>query len=168
MSPSPFADAVVVALKSRTIEPALAVEQSLQALAWLRAQGAGQIYFKVCSTFDSTDRGNIGPVAEALMVYDAHGKIVRANPAAYLCGTLLGMLPRTAAVVFLAAGLKEAMLTSPRNRAMIIAGIVATLIALGVIGYLANQALAKVTQPQASHNNQDSRGEHGEAELRKT
>ncbi len=61
------ADAVVVALKSRTIEPSLAVEQSLQALAWLRAQGAGQIYFKVCSTFDSTDRGNIGPVAEALM-----------------------------------------------------------------------------------------------------
>ena len=61
------ADAVVVALKSRTIEPAVAVEQSLAALAWLRAHGAKQIYFKVCSTFDSTDRGNIGPVAEALM-----------------------------------------------------------------------------------------------------
>jgi uncharacterized protein YgbK (DUF1537 family) len=61
------ADAVVVALKSRTIEPALAVAQSLDALAWLRAAGARQIYFKVCSTFDSTDRGNIGPVAEALM-----------------------------------------------------------------------------------------------------
>lgn len=61
------ADAVVVALKSRTIEPDQAVEQSLQALAWLRAQGACQIYFKVCSTFDSTDRGNIGPVTEALM-----------------------------------------------------------------------------------------------------
>jgi uncharacterized protein YgbK (DUF1537 family) len=61
------ADAVVVALKSRTIEPALAVAQSLQALDWLRARGAQQIYFKICSTFDSTDRGNIGPVAEALM-----------------------------------------------------------------------------------------------------
>jgi len=60
-------DAVVVALKSRTIEPAAAVEQSLAALAWLRRQGAAQFYFKVCSTFDSTDRGNIGPVAEALM-----------------------------------------------------------------------------------------------------
>jgi len=59
-------DAVVVALKSRTIEPADAVAQSLAALAWLRRHGARQIYFKVCSTFDSTERGNIGPVAEAL------------------------------------------------------------------------------------------------------
>ena len=64
----PDADALVVALKSRTIEPADAVAQSLAALAWLRsAGGAKQIYFKVCSTFDSTDRGNIGPVAEALL-----------------------------------------------------------------------------------------------------
>ncbi|NML17148.1 3-oxo-tetronate kinase [Azohydromonas caseinilytica] len=60
------ADAVVVALKSRTVEPDAAVAQSLAALRWLRARGAGQIYFKVCSTFDSTERGNIGPVAEAL------------------------------------------------------------------------------------------------------
>jgi len=61
------ADAVVVALKSRTIPADEAVAQSLAALHWLRAQGAQQIYFKVCSTFDSTDRGNIGPVTEALM-----------------------------------------------------------------------------------------------------
>ena len=60
-------DAVVVALKSRTVAPAEAVAQSLEALAWLRAQGARQIYFKYCSTFDSTPTGNIGPVAEALM-----------------------------------------------------------------------------------------------------
>jgi len=60
-------DAVVVALKSRTIAPTLAVEQSLAALHWLRSRGARQIYFKVCSTFDSTPRGNIGPVTEALM-----------------------------------------------------------------------------------------------------
>jgi uncharacterized protein YgbK (DUF1537 family) len=60
-------DAVVVALKSRTIEPRLAVEQSLAACRWLRRTGATQIYFKVCSTFDSTPRGNIGPVLEALM-----------------------------------------------------------------------------------------------------
>jgi len=60
-------DAVVVALKSRTISAADAVRQSLDALAWLRAQGARQIYFKVCSTFDSTDVGNIGPVADALL-----------------------------------------------------------------------------------------------------
>ncbi|MGV3569558.1 MAG: 3-oxo-tetronate kinase [Ramlibacter sp.] len=59
-------DAVVVALKSRTIPAADAVAQSLAALRWLQAQGCGQFYFKVCSTFDSTPAGNIGPVAEAL------------------------------------------------------------------------------------------------------
>ena len=60
-------DAVVVALKSRTVAPAEAVRQSLEALAWLQSHGAGQIYFKYCSTFDSTAQGNIGPVTEALM-----------------------------------------------------------------------------------------------------
>jgi uncharacterized protein YgbK (DUF1537 family) len=60
-------DAVVVALKSRTVAPAEAVSQSLAALQWLQAQGAAQIYFKYCSTFDSTPQGNIGPVTEALM-----------------------------------------------------------------------------------------------------
>jgi uncharacterized protein YgbK (DUF1537 family) len=60
-------DAVVVALKSRTVAPADAVAESLAALRWLQAQGAEQIYFKYCSTFDSTPKGNIGPVAEALM-----------------------------------------------------------------------------------------------------
>ena len=60
-------DAVVVALKSRTIAAADAVAQSLDALRWLQAQGAQQIYFKYCSTFDSTPEGNIGPVTEALM-----------------------------------------------------------------------------------------------------
>jgi 3-dehydrotetronate 4-kinase len=60
-------DAVVVALKSRTIAPAEAIEQSLQALKWLQAQSAQQIYFKYCSTFDSTAQGNIGPVTETLM-----------------------------------------------------------------------------------------------------
>ena len=60
------ADAVVVALKSRTAPVGEAVAQSLAAARWLRGQGARQIYFKVCSTFDSTPQGNIGPVAEAL------------------------------------------------------------------------------------------------------
>ena len=59
--------AVVVALKSRTIAPADAIAQSLAALRWLQQQGAQQIYFKYCSTFDSTAQGNIGPVTEALM-----------------------------------------------------------------------------------------------------
>ena len=61
------ADAVVVSLKSRTIAPADAVRQSLEALTWLKGQGAEQIYFKYCSTFDSTEKGNIGPVTDALM-----------------------------------------------------------------------------------------------------
>jgi uncharacterized protein YgbK (DUF1537 family) len=61
------ADAVVVALKSRTIPAAEAVRQSLAALQWLQRQGARQIYFKYCSTFDSTAAGNIGPVTDALM-----------------------------------------------------------------------------------------------------
>ncbi|WP_106477369.1 3-oxo-tetronate kinase [Phytohalomonas tamaricis] len=61
------ADAVVVALKSRMIPAEDAVAQSLDALAWLKAQGCEQIYFKYCSTFDSTPAGNIGPVTDALM-----------------------------------------------------------------------------------------------------
>ncbi|MDO9405250.1 MAG: four-carbon acid sugar kinase family protein [Polaromonas sp.] len=66
-------DAVVVALKSRTVAPDEAVAQSLAALRWLRTQSAQQFYFKYCSTFDSLftgdaeKRGNIGPVTEALM-----------------------------------------------------------------------------------------------------
>lgn len=60
------AQAVVVALKSRTIPKAEAVSQSLKALEWLTERGARQIFFKYCSTFDSTPEGNIGPVADAL------------------------------------------------------------------------------------------------------
>jgi uncharacterized protein YgbK (DUF1537 family) len=54
-------------LKSRTLPPDEAVAQSLEALAVLKAAGCRQFYFKYCSTFDSTDRGNIGPVTDALM-----------------------------------------------------------------------------------------------------
>jgi uncharacterized protein YgbK (DUF1537 family) len=60
-------DAIVVALKSRTLPAAEAVGESLAALHWLRAAGARQYFFKYCSTFDSTPQGNIGPVADALM-----------------------------------------------------------------------------------------------------
>ena len=63
----PAADAVVIALKSRTNPPAEAVAQSLDALRWLQGAGAEQFFFKYCSTFDSTPAGNIGPVAEALL-----------------------------------------------------------------------------------------------------
>lgn len=60
-------DAVVVALKSRTNAPAEAIAWSLESLDVLQKAGARQIFFKYCSTFDSTDQGNIGPVAEALI-----------------------------------------------------------------------------------------------------
>lgn len=67
----------VVALKSRSIAPQDAIRQSLEALAWLQAQGCQQIFFKYCSTFDSTAKGNIGPVADALAdALDAHNVIV--------------------------------------------------------------------------------------------
>lgn len=62
----PDADAVVVSLKSRSIPADEAVAQSLAAYEWLKGRGASHILFKVCSTFDSTDEGNIGPVTDAL------------------------------------------------------------------------------------------------------
>ncbi|WP_375459219.1 3-oxo-tetronate kinase [uncultured Enterovirga sp.] len=61
------ADVIVVALKSRTVPAAEAVEMSLRAADMLLGAGARQLFFKYCSTFDSTDAGNIGPVAEALL-----------------------------------------------------------------------------------------------------
>jgi uncharacterized protein YgbK (DUF1537 family) len=63
----PAADALIVALKSRSNPAQEAVRMSLAALQWLERAGARQFYFKYCSTFDSTDRGNIGPVADALL-----------------------------------------------------------------------------------------------------
>jgi uncharacterized protein YgbK (DUF1537 family) len=65
-------DAAVISLKSRTQEPKAAVADSLRALKWLQSYDCRQYYFKYCSTFDSTERGNIGPVADALL--DALGE----------------------------------------------------------------------------------------------
>lgn len=59
-------EAGVVSLKSRTIVKEEAIVQSLEAATWLIEQGCTQIFFKYCSTFDSTPEGNIGPVADAL------------------------------------------------------------------------------------------------------
>lgn len=61
------ADAIVVSLKSRSCAVDEAINDSLNALTWLKAQGCQQFYFKYCSTFDSTEQGNIGPVTDALM-----------------------------------------------------------------------------------------------------
>ncbi len=63
------ADAVVVALKSRTVPAQEAIAQSLAAAESLRKNGAQHLFFKYCSTFDSTDEGNIGPVTDALLAF---------------------------------------------------------------------------------------------------
>jgi 3-dehydrotetronate 4-kinase len=60
------AEAIVVALKIRSIEARQAVEAATAAYDWLSARGARHVMYKICSTFDSTDAGNIGPVADAL------------------------------------------------------------------------------------------------------
>jgi uncharacterized protein YgbK (DUF1537 family) len=76
----PEVDAVVVSLKSRSIEAGLAVTRSRAAEKWLRGRGASHVLFKICSTFDSTDAGNIGPVMDALRA-DSGNTIVLVTPA---------------------------------------------------------------------------------------
>ena len=61
------AQAIVISLKSRSCPAEQAIAQSLDALRWLQAQGCDRFYFKYCSTFDSTEQGNIGPVTDALL-----------------------------------------------------------------------------------------------------
>ncbi|WP_284946318.1 3-oxo-tetronate kinase [Acidisoma cladoniae] len=73
-------DAVVIALKSRSIPAEEAIVASRKAEAWLRGQGADHVLFKICSTFDSTDAGNIGPVSDALRA-DGGNAIVVVTPA---------------------------------------------------------------------------------------
>jgi 3-dehydrotetronate 4-kinase len=76
----PDVDAVVVSLKSRSIEADLAVTRSRAADKWMRGRGAAHVLFKICSTFDSTDAGNIGPVMDALRA-DSGDAIVLVAPA---------------------------------------------------------------------------------------
>ena len=60
-------EAIVIALKTRTAPISTAVQKSVRSAQWLKEAGAGQFFFKYCSTFDSTEEGNIGPVCEALL-----------------------------------------------------------------------------------------------------
>ncbi|KQT25643.1 MAG: 3-oxo-tetronate kinase [Bradyrhizobium sp.] len=76
----PEVDAVVISLKSRSIEAGLAVSRSRAADKWLRGRGASHVLFKICSTFDSTDAGNIGPVMDALRA-DCGETVVLVTPA---------------------------------------------------------------------------------------
>jgi len=78
--PLPDADAVVVSLKIRSVPAPEAIERARAADTWLRARGAGHVMYKICSTFDSTDAGNIGPVLDALRA-DARETAVLVTPA---------------------------------------------------------------------------------------
>jgi 3-dehydrotetronate 4-kinase len=64
---APDAEVCVIALKTRTQNRNEAVSDSLEAIRWLKEQGAQQFYIKYCSTFDSTPEGNIGPICDAVM-----------------------------------------------------------------------------------------------------
>jgi 3-dehydrotetronate 4-kinase len=95
----PEVDAVVVSLKSRSIEAGVAVSKSQEAEKWLRGRGARHVLFKICSTFDSTDKGNIGPVMDALRA-DSGDAIVLVTPAfpetgrtVYLGNLFVGAVP---------------------------------------------------------------------------
>jgi uncharacterized protein YgbK (DUF1537 family) len=95
----PEVDAMVVSLKSRSIAAADAVARSRAADRFLRARGAAHVLFKICSTFDSTDAGNIGPVTDALRA-DAGDAIVLVTPAfpetgrtVYMGNLFVGALP---------------------------------------------------------------------------
>lgn len=93
------ADALVVALKSRTTPPEDAVRESLAAARWLATQGATSVYFKFCSTFDSRPSGNIGPVADALadLLGSALTVVVPSSPehgrTQYMGNLFVGPLP---------------------------------------------------------------------------
>src|SRR6202521_6247325 len=67
LKPPAQVDAIVVALKSRTVPAHQAIAQSMTALSWFKKAGCLKFFFKYCSTFDSTDEGNIGPVTDALL-----------------------------------------------------------------------------------------------------
>lgn len=72
----PEVDAVVIALKIRSVPSPDAVAQAIAAYRWLHAQGAAHVMYKICSTFDSTDTGNIGPVLDALRAETHEGAIL--------------------------------------------------------------------------------------------
>lgn len=79
------ADAVVIGLKTRSMPIGAAVERSTAALSLLQRLGADRFYVKYCSTFDSTDEGNIGPITEALAARLGVATVVT-TPAAPLHG----------------------------------------------------------------------------------
>ena len=76
----PEIDAIVIALKIRSVAAHEAVAEARAADAWLRQHGVRHVMYKICSTFDSTDRGNIGPVLDALRA-DAGEPITLVTPA---------------------------------------------------------------------------------------
>src|ERR1700730_4899870 len=95
----PEVDAVVIAVKIRSVPSQEAVAAARAAHRWLATQGASHVLYKICSTFDSTDAGNIGPVTEALRV-DTATSVVLVTPAfpetgrtVYLGNLFVGQVP---------------------------------------------------------------------------
>ncbi|ASN19996.1 3-oxo-tetronate kinase [Arthrobacter sp. YN] len=76
MLPADTGDAVVVALKIRSVPATEARSAAQEAAKALQAVGAEQIFSKYCSTFDSTAEGNIGPVTDALIDLAGSGRVV--------------------------------------------------------------------------------------------
>jgi uncharacterized protein YgbK (DUF1537 family) len=72
----PEVDAAVIAMKIRSIAAEEAVAAARSAYRWLDARGAGHVLYKICSTFDSTDAGNIGPITEALRAGSGAGTVL--------------------------------------------------------------------------------------------
>ena len=100
-------DALVISLKTRSCPVVEATQQSLAALSWLQQQGCKQIYFKYCSTFDSTAKGNIGPVTDALMdaldtpftVFSPHFRSTDARFIRDICSLLINYWPNPGCVI---------------------------------------------------------------------
>ncbi len=84
----PGLDAIVVALKTRSVAAQDAVDRSLAALSLLQQHGVDQVYLKYCSTFDSTPRGNIGPVLDALAA-QTHADVVLTTPSSPMHGRIV-------------------------------------------------------------------------------
>lgn len=77
--------------------------------------------------------------------------------APYLIGTVVGMAPRTAAVVYFGTGVKEWTDSDPYRKWTIAISAVLMLAVVGIISYIANHALARVTGPGATPPDQTGR-----------
>jgi uncharacterized membrane protein YdjX (TVP38/TMEM64 family) len=74
----------------------------------------------------------------------------KVKPVTYVIGTVVGIAPRTIAAVFVGAGVSQSDFEVPKDRWMFVAGLVALLIVVSIIGMVANRALKRMTSEQQS------------------